>query len=483
MASKSPEKKAILSHVVIETTRRCNLKCIHCKVSPENNEGNYQASEMSLDVFEKLIPTLRAYRPVVQLSGHGETLLHPKFMHILEQTAAAGCEVTFQTNGTLLTPRKIEEIIRLGVSSIAFSVDAASAELFEKIRRGASFERIIGNIAAVAEARERLGRRVRLGIEFVAMRMNIHELPDLVRLAARLGVANIQVAHLWEYNLTRGQAITEDPLILPWIDLAEREARSRGIHLRLPSNIPRRAGTAAAISESKEDRAEGSCQPQKHGKDGSARKGALAGLRKTCTEPWDSLLVRPNGEVIPCCMIREPYGNLTIQSFEEIWSNAKYRKLRSALLSDKPFDLCINCSFYGWETVPTRLSVSFFGRAWNVMIRRLISAPAETTSFSDGQLLWLLWRLAAPNDLAAFNCIRQGKSSVALSCLELLYAGCELAPEEFVGRLYRRVLGREPDPEGFAGHLQSLRNGGRSPLNLVETFLSSEEFLQKLPPL
>ena len=115
------------------------------------------------------------------------------------------------------------------------------------------------------------------------------------------------------------------------------------------------------------------------------------------------------------------------------------------------------------------------------MIRRLRSAPAETTSLSDGQLFWLLWKLAAPDDLEAFNRIRQGRSSVALSCLELLHAGCELAPEEFVGRLYRRLLGREPDLQNFAGHLQSLRHGACSPLNLVGTFLSSEEFLQKLP--
>ena len=90
---------------------------------------------------------------------------------------------------------------------------------------------------AVGEARERLKRPVHIGIEFVAMRMNIHELPDLVRLAARLGAADVQVADLLEYNLTRGQSVTAEPSVLSWIQLAEREAQIKGIRLRLPSNL------------------------------------------------------------------------------------------------------------------------------------------------------------------------------------------------------------------------------------------------------
>jgi radical SAM protein with 4Fe4S-binding SPASM domain len=456
------DRKALLRRVVIDTTRRCNLKCIHCKVSPENNEGNYQAIDMPLEVFGRLVPMLRAYHPQVQLSGHGETLLHRSFMHMLEQAVSAGCEVTFQTNGVLLTPRKIEEIIRLGVTSITFSLDAASAELYQKIRRGANFEKVVGNIGAVAEIRDRLKRPVLLGMEFVVMRMNMHELPDLVRLAARLGVAHLQVAHLDEYNLTRGQAVTRDPSILPWIESAEKEARAHGIGLRLPSNLPRSGGGAA---------------------DGLPphREGPPAGLRKACTEPWDSLMVRPNGEVLPCCIIHEPYGNLARQSFEEIWSNNKYRKLRSALLSDRPFEQCKSCTFYGWEPVPPRLSVSPFTKICNDMVRRLRAAPAETFVISDSQLLWLLWKLGASDRLAVFNRIRQGETSIAQSCLQLLQADRELPAEEYVIRLYQRLLGRDPDPQGFEGHLQSLRNNTCSPVDLIRVFLTCEEFLQKLP--
>ncbi len=128
-------REAFLKQVVVETTRRCNLRCIHCKVSPENNEGNYEAIDMSLDVFQKVLPVLRRYKPWVQLSGHGETLLHRHLMQMIERTVLAGCPVKIQTSGTLLRPSRIDKMIRLGVASITFSLDAASKELYEKIRR------------------------------------------------------------------------------------------------------------------------------------------------------------------------------------------------------------------------------------------------------------------------------------------------------------------------------------------------------------
>ena len=60
----SMDRKAFLKRVVIETTRRCNLKCIHCKVSPENNEGNTRRSrwlgrDPDLQGFEGHLQSLR----------------------------------------------------------------------------------------------------------------------------------------------------------------------------------------------------------------------------------------------------------------------------------------------------------------------------------------------------------------------------------------------------------------------------------------
>src|SRR5262249_49330343 len=126
------KRQASLQTVVLETTQRCNLRCIHCAVSEENNHGAYAWEDLSIESFYTLVPILSAHRPLVHLAGHGETFLHPRFWEMLEATIRAGCRVKFQTNGTLLTRERVERIVELGVELIVVSLDAASPELFDK---------------------------------------------------------------------------------------------------------------------------------------------------------------------------------------------------------------------------------------------------------------------------------------------------------------------------------------------------------------
>jgi hypothetical protein len=61
------------------------------------------------------------------------------------------------------------------------------------------------------------------------------------------------------------------------------------------------------------------------------------------------MFMRVNGKVQPCCKIGASYGDLCVQSFEEVWSGPKYKALRKALLTDEPPAVCAECSLYGWE--------------------------------------------------------------------------------------------------------------------------------------
>src|SRR5688572_25045145 len=220
------EPQPLLQWVMLETTQRCNLRCIHCAVSEENNRGTYAWEDLPIEFFHKLLPILAAHKPWVHLSGHGETLLHPHFWEMLEATIQAGCKVRFQTNGTLLTRERVERIVELGVELIVVSLDAATPELFDRIRRRARLDRILSHLAVLQETKKRLGsERPQLEIEFVAMRQNIHELPDVVALAARHGAHLVGVTELAEYPLTIGQSLKGDPLMTDWAEKAEAEAK------------------------------------------------------------------------------------------------------------------------------------------------------------------------------------------------------------------------------------------------------------------
>jgi radical SAM protein with 4Fe4S-binding SPASM domain len=323
-----------LEFVIVETTRRCNLRCTHCAVSEENNQGAYAYEDLSIEVFRSLLPMLREHRPEVQLSGHGETLLHPHFVEMLEQTLAAGCKVRLQTNGTILTQRVIDILVNAGAALVVVSIDAATPELFARIRRRARLDKILHNLERLNATKRERGRELpRLAIEFVAMRDNIGELPEVIGIAGRLGAVELAVTELKEYPLTAGQSLVGDPAMAEHAARAEREAAKWGIELHLPPIAGREVIGVERLTLSRSD-------PESY-----------RGLRKTCREPWQRLFVQYNGDVWPCCWISEAYGNLTRESFDEIWQGKRYRELREALASDRPPETCVRCPVYGWEPI------------------------------------------------------------------------------------------------------------------------------------
>jgi radical SAM protein with 4Fe4S-binding SPASM domain len=344
------ERQALLQWVMLETTQRCNLRCIHCAVSEENNNGAYAWQDLPTESFYKLLPVLTAHKPWVHLSGHGETFLHPDFWEMLEATIHAGCRVRFQTNGTMLTREHAERIVKLGVELIVISVDAASNELFDKIRRRAKLERILANLAYLQEVKSRAGSsRPLLEFEFVAMRQNIHELPDVIALAAKYGAHLVGVTELAEYALTVGQSLRGDPLMREWADKAEVAAKQHGIELLWAATLPEREvpkdslpldvavpAVPAAVIEAPV----------------VATPAAPPSMRKTCREPWERIFVKHDGKVFPCCYINEAHGDLTVQTFEEAWHDPRYEALRRSLLSSSPRTECANCPAYGWEPIP-----------------------------------------------------------------------------------------------------------------------------------
>ena len=461
--------------MVLETTRRCNLRCIHCAVSEENNLGHYQSGDLPIDFFRKLLPMLRESKPVVQLSGHGETLLHPHFMEMLEAVADAGCRPILQTNGTLLNARIAERLVQLGVEQVTVSIDGASAEVFDRIRRRASLEKILANIRQLNQTKRRFNKLTpHLGLEFVAFRQNIHELPDVIRMAGELGAGHVQVAELHEYIMTQGESLVNDPIMADWAAKAETEARKWDLKLILPPHIPGRdvpapasdlvtittlpqsgeaaaeaasssTSTAVAVAETEPAPAEPAAPPPNPHK----------GMRKTCREPWEKISVQYNGDCWPCCVITESYGNLSGKSFEEIWTGPKYQALRASLESDEPYPICAECPFYGWEPIEP-------------------ATPAH-------HLRRLLDRMHSPDPHADALRIESGQSTLRDICLALLEAD---APTDavFIDRLYRRLLDRPPDTAGYHGWIDALANGTVRRAKVLRTFLCSGEFNKLLEP-
>jgi radical SAM protein with 4Fe4S-binding SPASM domain len=310
----------------LEVTAACNLRCRMCLVRYRPPIDRIHGS-LPLEEFRAIVdgnPSLGK----LTLQGLGEPLLAPGFFEMIEYAIARGIEVGFNTNATLLDARRAQRLVELGVSWVHVSVDGATAETFEHVRDGAKFDKVVANLGRLVQTRRTAGAdRPRLQLNTVVMRRNVAELPDLVRLAADIGVDRMWVQHLshdfsdadvgGDYDAIR--AFTDDEAL--WgspLDAAAAVARQLGLDLRLP-------GT---------------------GDDRRPRADAPG-----CDWPWRSAFVTADARVQPCCMVmgadRAVLGDLHERDLPDIWHGDAYAEFRRRLLTpDDPPEVCRGCSLY-----------------------------------------------------------------------------------------------------------------------------------------
>jgi putative metalloenzyme radical SAM/SPASM domain maturase len=159
--------------------------------------------DLSPELFERLGPALDGASTLV-LSGIGEPLLHPAledFIRFAKARMPRGSSVGFQSNGLLLDRPRAVSLLEAGLDRICLSVDSVTTDLFRSIRQGGEVGGVERAFRSLREAAERTGRRdLQVGIEFVAMRDNVWELPSVLEWAAERGATFALVTQVLPYD-------------------------------------------------------------------------------------------------------------------------------------------------------------------------------------------------------------------------------------------------------------------------------------------
>ena len=175
----------------VESAIACNLKCVMCPWREIAKKASHHGI-MTQEIWEAIQPYLDQVTSV-DFTGGGEPLLQPKLTRWIADAKAAGCETGFLSNGLLLKKEKLEKILDAGIDWICISMDGATAEMYNKIRVGSNFDRVCENVAHIASLRD--GNVPKIMINFVLMAMNFHQVQEIVRLAAGLGVDQVNFKH------------------------------------------------------------------------------------------------------------------------------------------------------------------------------------------------------------------------------------------------------------------------------------------------
>jgi MoaA/NifB/PqqE/SkfB family radical SAM enzyme len=156
-------------------------------------------ADETFTALEEGFPHLEA----LVLNGVGEPLLDRRledFIRRAKRLMPPGSWVGFQSNGMLLNHERAVSLVEGGVDRICLSADALNPETFREIRRGGEEQGVERAFAALQDAKVACNSpHVEIGLEFVLMRNNTHELPDLLRRAASLGATFAIVTHVLPY--------------------------------------------------------------------------------------------------------------------------------------------------------------------------------------------------------------------------------------------------------------------------------------------
>jgi MoaA/NifB/PqqE/SkfB family radical SAM enzyme len=312
----------------VEPIGRCNLACRMCAV----NERGDEIAELPLERLREFLDAMPQLREL-HLQGLGEPMLHPRFFDMVALAAGRGLRVTCNTNLTLLTEARARRCADSGLAAVYGSIDGASAEVYEAIRRKASFAKVLRNLGRLTAARDAAGGRPEVVVVTVLQRANLGELPALLRLVHAHGVGELQVQRL-------ARDLAEPSLPARYIPIAryvgEQELRA--------CDLPR---AEEVFAQARAVAAELGMRLHLP----ALRPAADAPARgPRCTWPWDQLYLTAAGHLLPCCIV----GTADIATFGKIfgsdplavWHGEAARGFRRALAEGPPPRVCGGCALY-----------------------------------------------------------------------------------------------------------------------------------------
>jgi MoaA/NifB/PqqE/SkfB family radical SAM enzyme len=311
----------------LETTNRCDSKCQTCVRTFQTLEP---PRDLTLAELRRIVDQFPVLERVV-LHGVGEPLLNRELVPMIAYLKAKGATVLFNSDAITLTAERASQLVASGLDEYRVSMDAATRQTYRRIRGVDRFDRVIQNVAELTRIeRERDALTPRVSLWFVAMRANLEELPDFVRLGAGLGVAEVYVQRLVFNGL--GLAVAAQSL--------HRQLQAREQQLiEAAEGLARESGLGF--------RASGMATPLESlsGADGATRPWA------GCQRPWTLAYVTANGNALPCCF--SPWtardyagvilGNTHREAMREIWNGERYRAFRTTFESDVAPDPCRGC--------------------------------------------------------------------------------------------------------------------------------------------
>jgi radical SAM protein with 4Fe4S-binding SPASM domain len=177
------EEKRLPLMGMLEITSRCNLRCVHCYLGPQEEQQKKRAAEMSTAEVQGLIDQMVDAGTLYLTITGGDPMMRPDFPAIYRHAKEAGLLVTVFCDGVLVTERIIELFRDLPPSLVEVSIYGATAETYERVTRvPGSYEKFRAGLDRLRTA------GLRIGLKSVLMTLNKHEMIAMEKMAQDWGL-------------------------------------------------------------------------------------------------------------------------------------------------------------------------------------------------------------------------------------------------------------------------------------------------------
>ena len=240
---------------------------------------------------------------------------------MLRYVKSKGIEVELYDTFYFIDSETARELIEIGVDKIFASIDGATKQTYEQIRKGSDFERVINNFKNFVRLKEQTGACFPvLSAHYIVSKLNIDQIIPYIEMIHSIVGKQVTVQFtrlLHSFEQTKGLN-AEIPKEI--ISQAVQKAGELGMDVTWSLNIPR----------------------------------VKPSLMK-CTS-WIMPFIFVTGEVIPCCAGNEANkrdfqkqyssGNIFKENFRQIWHGKKYKKFRRMLFKGQVPVQCRDCCIY-----------------------------------------------------------------------------------------------------------------------------------------
>lgn len=330
------EVPALPSRLYVTVTEACNLRCAHCiTLAPERTRGG-RARELRPWVLAALREAFAA-ASYFGFSHGGESLVSAALFDALGaiQRARAGrpgrTDVHLLTNGMLLDAETTLRLAGAGVTSLAVSLDGATAATNDRVRLGGRFDTIVRNVRSAVELRSTRRLDLRVGVSVVAGRFNAGELPQFAALARDLGIDWLKIEETFPATpFARHELIRPDDARLLDATRALRESLAGSGVVLVDHLAPPSGCTAIGSPELRAFR--------------DADDFANRATFEPCRMPWEQACVDPDGTVHPIDYHHPALGSLSEAPLLDLWNGPVARRFRAdtvARMSPEARERCV----------------------------------------------------------------------------------------------------------------------------------------------